>query len=352
MFSAEEKYDMCVIYIRCNRNAQRAAEIYLEEYPERQQPHRTIFTRLSRTLQQHGAFQIKRCGPYRKPLNPTEINVLAQLEINPETSSRKIAGECAISDSRVRQIINKHKFHDYKFQKVQTLHAGDPERRLRYCTWFRQQLEGDHCFSRKILWTDESLFTNAGMCNRRNSHYYATENPHVTRETRPQRRYSLNVWAGIWNNIILGPVFVDGVLDGAKYLNLLQTSLEECLDNLSVRNYINLEWFQQDGCGPHNARQVKAYLDRRFPNAWIGTSGPVSWPPRSPCLNPLDYFLWGHLKDLVYSTPVENIEDLRRRITSSFRSIQARHIQLAIDQIPRRVDLCIENNGGVFEHLM
>jgi hypothetical protein len=29
---------------------------------------------------------------------------------------------------------------------------------------------------------------------------------------------------------------------------------------------------------------------------WIGWRGPTMWPPRSPNVTPLDYFLWGRLK--------------------------------------------------------
>ena len=39
-----------------------------------------------------------------------------------------------------------------------------------------------------------------------------------------------------------------------------------------------------------------------------------NWPPRSPDLTPCDYFLWGHLKNKVYSTPPENTGELRERI--------------------------------------
>ncbi|KYN38842.1 hypothetical protein ALC56_06841 [Trachymyrmex septentrionalis] len=38
---------------------------------------------------------------------------------------------------------------------------------------------------------------------------------------------------------------------------------------------------------------------------------PKSKPPKSSDLNPLDYFLGGHLKSLVYTTPIENENDLR-----------------------------------------
>ena len=35
----------------------------------------------------------------------------------------------------------------------------------------------------------------------------------------------------------------------------------------------------------------------------IGQGGPVPWPARSPDLNPLDFWLWGHLKAMVYAAP-------------------------------------------------
>lgn len=37
-----------------------------------------------------------------------------------------------------------------------------------------------------------------------------------------------------------------------------------------------------------------------FPDWWIGRDGPINWPPRSPDISPLDFFLWGYVKDIVY----------------------------------------------------
>lgn len=36
---------------------------------------------------------------------------------------------------------------------------------------------------------------------------------------------------------------------------------------------------------------------------WLGGGGPVSWSARSPDVNPVDFFLWGHLKDIIYWNP-------------------------------------------------
>lgn len=40
------------------------------------------------------------------------------------------------------------------------------------------------------------------------------------------------------------------------------------------------------------------------PGCWIGCGAPVVLPPQSPDVTPSDFFLWGHLKELVYRTPL------------------------------------------------
>ena len=59
------------------------------------------------------------------------------------------------------------------------------------------------------------------------------------------------------------------------------------------------------------ARQV---LNDKDPNRWIGRGGPVPWPPTSPDFTPLDFFLWGPMKSLVYDTPGESEQSLIARI--------------------------------------
>ncbi|EFN64866.1 hypothetical protein EAG_03637, partial [Camponotus floridanus] len=62
-------------------------------------------------------------------------------------------------------------------------------------------------------------------------------------------------------------------------------------------------------------------LKEMFPRKWVGRSGPITWFPRSPDLNPLDFFLWGYAKSLVYSSTVDNVETLRNRIVAAFQTI-------------------------------
>jgi hypothetical protein len=60
-------------------------------------------------------------------------------------------------------------------------------------------------------------------------------------------------------------------------------------------------FFQQDGAPPHWNLIVRASLNQRFPNRWIGRASPISWPTRSPDITPCDFFLWGYGKDCTES---------------------------------------------------
>jgi hypothetical protein len=51
-------------------------------------------------------------------------------------------------------------------------------------------------------------------------------------------------------------------------------------------------------------------LSKTYHAWWTGTGGPTAWPPRSPGLIHLDFYLWEQLKPLVYAAPVDNEETL------------------------------------------
>ncbi|EZA47264.1 hypothetical protein X777_16427, partial [Ooceraea biroi] len=62
-------------------------------------------------------------------------------------------------------------------------------------------------------------------------------------------------------------------------------------------------------------------LNESFPDRWTGRGGRISWPARSPDLTPLDFFLWGHLKNEVYRDIPTTPEDMRERIQRELVSL-------------------------------
>ena len=80
----------------------------------------------------------------------------------------------------------------------------------------------------------------------------------------------------------------------------------------------------------------REYLDVAYPNWWLGRAGPVAWPPRSPDLNPLDFYLWGRLKTLVYATEIPNVTVLQQRIENGCATVR-NEVNGPVCNIPRAV---------------
>jgi hypothetical protein len=55
-----------------------------------------------------------------------------------------------------------------------------------------------------------------------------------------------------------------------------------------------------------------------FPGRWIDRVASIAWPPRSPNLTPLEFFLWAFVKARVFVALLPaNIFELRTRITAA-----------------------------------
>jgi hypothetical protein len=95
-------------------------------------------------------------------------------------------------------------------------------------------------------------------------------------------------------------------------------------------------WFQQDGAPAHFSAQTQQHLNTLFPDRWLGRSGPVSWSARSPDLNPLDFLLCGHLKEIVYRDPPTDMENLTAKFHAAVAIIDAEMLRRAQASFPRR----------------
>jgi hypothetical protein len=79
----------------------------------------------------------------------------------------------------------------------------------------------------------------------------------------------------------------------------------------------------------------------------------IKWPPRSPDLTPLDYFLWGHLKTVVYANPPTNLIDLKQKIIAAYNQLTEGQISSATNkEFLRRTEACLNFNGEKFEQFI
>ncbi|GFW20889.1 uncharacterized protein TNCV_1051101 [Trichonephila clavipes] len=111
----------------------------------------------------------------------------------------------------------------------------------------------------------------------------------------------------------------------------------------------------QDGARPHRTEQMFRFLDENFGNRVIALEYPkftgagMDWPPYSPDLTPCDYFLWGTLKDIVYSKHTATLGELESPICESISVETLRNVMANFTLRLRHISCA---DGEHFEHIV
>ena len=117
----------------------------------------------------------------------------------------------------------------------------------------------------------------------------SVQNPHAFMECSNQRKAGVMVWAGLISHHIIGPCFINGRVTGQVYLQLLQQWVWPALQAIMGEEE-EFVVFQHDGASAHYETSVRAWLDGKLEDRWMGRGGPIPWPARSPDLSPLDFW--------------------------------------------------------------
>ncbi|GFU63236.1 uncharacterized protein TNCV_2656811 [Trichonephila clavipes] len=111
-------------------------------------------------------------------------------------------------------------------------------------------------------------------------------------------------------------------------------------------------WFQQDGATCHTARATIDLLKDTFGDHLISRFGPVNCPPRACDLTPLDYFLWGYVKSLVYADKPQTLDHLEDNIHRVIADIRAQMLEKVIENWTSRLDyIRASRNGTPYRHI-
>lgn len=279
-----------------------------------------------------------------------ETNVLGFFNVEPRASIRGAEMSVGVSYASCQRILKRRKMHNFKFTKCQALEIGDYARRIAFCQTMLEKLREEPSFLNQIIWSDEAKFSNDGLVNSRNNHYWSDENPHLITERNHQYKFSFNVFCLLMNNKI-AYVMYDENLNSVKYLQILNTTVSDVLDELPLNQQFTC-WYQLDGAPAHCSNEVTAKLQNLFDDRWIRRNGPWEWPPRSPDLTPLDFYLWGKIKSKVYQSQVHSKEELQRRVENAMANISPAEIKKATTAVLTRVKKCMNAEGRHFEHLL
>ena len=108
------------------------------------------------------------------------------------------------------------------------------------------------------------------------------------------------------------------------YLQIFNDSVNQLMDDEPTTGY-----YQQDGATCHisnaSMREVESFFKDRIVSKNF-------WPPRSPDLTPVDFFLWGLLKSKVYKNTPPHNRTTQRRYKPRDWSRQRRHFGNSIPE--------------------
>ncbi|GFT35979.1 uncharacterized protein TNCV_4342891 [Trichonephila clavipes] len=134
------------------------------------------------------------------------------------------------------------------------------------------------------------------------------------------------------------------------YGKLLQ---QQIIPALQEQQCLQTTIFTRDGATPHVGRRVKALISANFgDNSVISRHFSDAWPPRSPYLNPCDFWLWGFLNDSVYSRGIRDLPDLKNSIIRHVAEIPCELLRATIENAIMRFQHVIDVNGTHIEHIL
>ncbi|GFU80754.1 uncharacterized protein TNCV_514811 [Trichonephila clavipes] len=197
------------------------------------------------------------------------------------------------------------------------IHQNDHQARRRFVEWAQNEIAVVPDFHKRILFSDEAHFGLNGYVNKQNCHIWSEANPQVYVET-PLHPEKLTVWCALWAGGIL--------LQKRRRPQraVVPTRRRKC----------------------HTARATIDLLKDTFGDCLISRFGPVNWPPRSCDLTPLDYFLWGYVKSLVYADKPQTLDVLEDNIRRVIADIRPQMLEKVIENWTSRLDSIRASRGS------
>ncbi|GFU48525.1 putative transposase [Trichonephila clavipes] len=234
----------------------------------------------------------------------------------------------------------------YSKDNLVALHFKYDQARRRFVEWAQNEIAVVPDFHKRILFSDEAHFWLNGYVNKQNCRIWSEANPQVYVET-PLHPEKLTVWCALWVGGIIGPYFKNDeghnvTVNGDRYRAMITNFFIPELNNHDVQEL----WFQQDGATCHTARATIDLLKDTFGDRLISRFGPVNWPPKSCDLTPLDYFLWGYVKSLVYADKPQTLDHLEDNIRRVIADIRPQMLEKVIENWTSRLDYIRASHGS------
>lgn len=318
------------------------------------QPHgikrNLVYTTIKRYKEISSTEDRKRSGRPRSARTEKVVKAIRErIRRKKHRSIRKLAADLKISRGSVHNILKKDLgCHAYKKRKVHGISDATKKKRVERCSTILSWHAGD-----EFVFSDEKLFVLEQPHNAQNDRLWAARIEDIPEYEKNVPRFqsspSVMVWGALCKRGKLPLVFIDkGVKINAAYYKseVLEKNVAPNLKNMFGDDYYV---FQQDGAPSHTANAVQAWCKANLTDFLPKTE----WPPSSPDLNVLDYFVWSYMLSKLNNYKVANLSHFKKVIMQIWDDMPMDAVRAACDSFEKRLKLVKKVKGGVIpKHLL
>ena len=288
----------------------------------------------------------------KRPARTSSImqQVLEKIDVEDPPTQRAIAKSLQISQSTVCKTIKDSGFVLRKKRKVQKLTSAHVEKRRQRARRLYLQLANGRY--RNFITTDESWFYLDGTSGKRKVCYIKKSDPDYDRMLLQQdssRPKGFMVWGGISAK---GKTTLRFVEPGAKinsdyYVNkILKPFLSRDIPRLYPKRAKIRPVLHQDSAPSHVSKKTIDFLEK----CEIKYVKPEEWMPKSPDVAPMDYAIWGYLKQRLNKIKIETLDELKKKLLNEWKKMEQNYIDKVLAKWPKRVFLVYKARGFHIEH--
>lgn len=272
--------------------------------------------------------------------------VQSVIDENPGKSMRSLGRELQVDEATIRRVVHEDlRYTSYAMRRGQFMSEITKVNRLTRAKRLLNKLK--HPEEPGMIWffSDEKNFVQDQKVNRKNDRWLCKtpdDVPTIMHTKFPASVMVLGVVSS--EGDVMPPHFFSAGarVNAVGYTEVLRTVVKPWIATVAgTRPYV----FQQDSAPCHTARTTQEWMADNFHDHVI----PNVWPPSSPDVNPLDFYVWGVVERDSNSHSHNTITALKSAIVDAMANIPKTHLITACSRFRRRVEAVIAANGGFIE---
>lgn len=265
---------------------------------------------------------------------------------DPSKSIRAIARELQVHHKTVWRCIHEDlRYSSYVMRRGQFMTEQTKKNRYEKCQKLLRKIK--HPEEPQLLWffSDEKNFDQDQKVNRRNDRWLCQDPadvPHVMHTKFPATVMVLSIVSN--KGDVMPPYFFEKGLrvNAEGYVAVLRDVVKPWIDQVAKwRPYV----FQQDSAPAHKAKVTQNWMSKNLHSHIT----PDFWPPNSPDLNPLDYYVWGVVERDTNKHPHSTIDSLKSTIKQVMVNMDKTMLTKACGRFRPRIEAVIDAEGGFIE---